>query len=223
MAEEDEKPPRGPAPEPRDETGRDPELSSLPKPRRPWRLATLVSLSVLFVAALGLAFMLRSQVAYALTGGDPSEVGALASFDPAPEAANTWVHGSGNLSVAASGYRRPLDDDRFRLAPVEGNPKLWVELREPSGVRNEFFVPPTSFVGRLVPIEDPGLRHSQLTHALKTSNQNVPPRDAWLLIDGEAPHSSRWALGVCALLLGFAAFSVWGMITLLRPAGQHAH
>lgn len=200
----------------------DPELSALPKPRRPWRLATLVSLAVLCLAALFLAVSLRSLAAYALKGGQPLEIGKLDAFAPEPENANTWVHGEGNLSSAAVGYRRPLDGDRFRLATIEGNSKLWVELREPGDTRGEYFVPPTSFVGRLIPMRAPGLRHSQLVPALEASNQIAPAEGDWLLIDGEAPHSSRWVLGLLALLLGFAGFSAWGVITLLRPARDAA-
>jgi hypothetical protein len=43
------------------------------------------------------------------------------------------------------------------------------------------------------------------------------PADAWLLIDGEAPATTRWTLGVLALLLGFMGFSVYGLCKLLRP------
>jgi hypothetical protein len=194
----------------------DPELSALPKPRRPWRSATLVSLCGLGVLALVLLFALRSYIAYSMKGGQPAELGDLKNFSPSSELANSWVHGSGILSVEAVGYRRPLDGDRFRLAPVAGNPAVWVELREPAGARNEFFVPPDSFVGRLVPLSAPGLRHSDLLDALASTGQKVPSRDAWLLIDGEAPYNSRWVLGLAALLVSFLGFSIWGMWTLLK-------
>jgi hypothetical protein len=196
----------------------DPELSAIPKPRRPWRTATLVSLTITGVLALALIFALRSHVAYALQSGPPTELGELESYRPAQTAANTWVHGSGMLSNRAVGYRRPLDSDRFRLAPIEGNDDLWVELREPGESRGEFFVAPTSFVGRLVPLSSPGLRHSDLLRALEHSKQITPSAGAWLLIDGSAPTTSRWVLGLVAMLLLFVGFSVWGMVTLLRPA-----
>jgi hypothetical protein len=198
----------------------DPELSALPKPRRPWRLPTLASLVLVAVASLLLTFALRSHVAYALAGGPPLELGELDRFRPTSDQANALVHGSGVLSTSAVGYRRPLDGDRFRLAQVEGNPELWVELREPAGARTEYFVPPTSFVGRLVPLSAAGLRHSDLRSALAQSGQSVPSATAWLLVDGETPSGSRWVLGLVALLTSFAVFSVWGFLTLLYPGGQ---
>jgi hypothetical protein len=195
----------------------DPELQALPEPRRPWRRATLVSLCLTFVASLLMCFELRSLVEYSLVGGQPGNVSALEHFQPSPALANTWVHAEGQLEPAVAGYRRPLDPDRFRLARALDNPKIWVELREPSGSLGEHFVPPVSFVGRLVPLSDPGLSHRGLIDALSESGQPSPPLDAWLLIDGQSPSSSRWALGVCGLLLAFAVFSGWGIVRLLAP------
>jgi hypothetical protein len=191
MVEQQDSQPEGPL---GPDSGTDPELSALPKPRRPWRLATLVSLALVAISALLMAFALRSHVAYSLADGQPKELGDLGRFQPTVESANTLVHGSAELSTQAVGYRRPLDGDRFRLAQVAGNPDLWVELREPAGARTEFFVPPTSFVGRLVPLSAAGLRHSDLRAALSRSGQEVPSSAAWLIVDGETPSGSRWVL-----------------------------
>jgi len=197
----------------------DPELEALPEPRRPWRRATLLTLAVTLVSSVALCVALLNDAQFALVGGQPTELDSLEHFQPADRYANTWVRGAGALDAHASGYRRPLDPDRFRIAPVAGNQKVWVELREPAGSRHEHFVPPSSFVGRLVPLSDPGLRHGGLAGALEQSGQPAPGPDAWLLIDGETPSGARWVFGVIALLLAFGAFSAWGMYTLLSPAG----
>jgi hypothetical protein len=160
---------------------------------------------------------LRVQVAFSLVGGQPMELGSLADFRPSAGQANTWVHGTGALDDAAVTYRRPLDPDRFRLMPLADNPQIWVELREPAGTDGAYFIPPESFVGRLAPVSDPGLFHAELVGALEESGQQVPPRDAWLLVDGESPGSSRWVLGVAAMLLGFAGFSIFGLYRLAAP------
>jgi hypothetical protein len=197
----------------------DPELEALPAPRRPWRRATLFAMALTFLGALTLCAQLRDQIGYALTGGQPVSIADLAHFSPQPEHQNHWVHARGTLVGAVSGYRRPLDPDRFRIAQVEGNRQIWVELREPSGSLGEHFVAPVSFVGRLVSLSDAGLRHQGLIEALESSGQPAPSRDAWLLIDGESPSSTRWVLGVTSLLLAFAAFSAWGIYTLMVPSG----
>jgi hypothetical protein len=160
---------------------------------------------------------LRVHVAYALMGGQPVEVGALARFHPEPGHTNTWVHGHGVLGTAALSYRRPLDPDRFRLAPLADNPQIWVETREPGDADSSFFVPPESFVGRLTRVSDPGLRHVDLLAALAASGQPAPPSDAWLLVDGESPTSDRGMLGLAALLMGFAGFSIFGLYRLAAP------
>lgn len=195
----------------------DPELQALPPPRRPWRRATLVTLVLTMIASFSLCGALLEDARFALTGGQPTELPPLAALQPGSEHANRWVHGTAHLGPA-SGYRRPLDPDRFRIAPVEGNPRLWVELREPAGSLHEHFVPPTSFVGRLVRLDDAGLRHQGLRATLEGSRQPAPSAEAWLLIDGESPDALRWVLGVVALLLGFGGFSAWGVFVLLAPA-----
>jgi hypothetical protein len=73
-------------------------------------------------------------------------------------------------------------------------------------------------VGRLVPISQGGVRLSQLDSAVAAAGRPALPGDAWLLIDGEAPATTRWTLGVGMLLVGFAVFTAVGLLRLLRPA-----
>ncbi|HEX2734460.1 MAG TPA: hypothetical protein VHM70_22785 [Polyangiaceae bacterium] len=196
----------------------DPELEALPEPRRPWRRATLITLALTLLGALSLALQLIEPIAYATQSGQPVSVGDLSQYKPGTADANTWVHGAGILAEPVAGYRRPLDPDRFRIAPVEGNPNLWVEVREPSGSLGEHFIPPLSFIGHLVPLSHPGLRYRGLIDALVSSGQAAPPKDGWLLVDGESPESQRWVFGLATLLVGFAAFSAWGIYALTtRP------
>lgn len=169
------------------------------------------------LAALGLMVALRVHVAYGLMGGQPVEVGALAHFQPSDSQANTWIHGYGALGGPAVSYRRPLDPDRFRLAPLADNPRIWIEMREPGDSDPAFFVAPESFVGRLTPVNEPGLRHNDLLAALRATGQATPPADAWLLIDGESPASDRGMVGLAALLMAFAGFSIFGLYRLAAP------
>ena len=190
----------------------DPELEALPKPRRPGRLLTLGAMSLTIVAAGFMTWALRGEAAYALRGGPPIELGELAVFKPRSEQANGWAHGQGSLSVSgAIRYERPLESDTYRLAPIAGNERVWVQIRVPEDFEGPHFVPPTSFVGRLVPMAEAGLRYRGLRDVARI------PDDAWLLIDGEAPRTSRWALGLLALFGAFALFNVYGLIRLLRP------
>jgi len=198
----------------------DHDLEALPAPRRPWRRATLAALALSALGSLTLAYQLRGEASYALHSGPPVDLGELAQFDGKAEHANTWVHGSGSLRAdGAVHYARPLEQDTYRLARIEGNPKLWVQVSvpddpsDPEGVR---FVPPSSFVGRLIPVSHAGIRHGMVRAAVGDAWQGSVPDDAWLLVDNESPQTTRWALALCALFLGFATFNVVGLVKLTQ-------
>ncbi len=196
----------------------DPELDALPKPRRPGRRVTLVTMAVTMVACLAMVFSLRSEAAYALASGPPADQGDLTEVAPSAALTNRWVRGEALLdSQGAIRYARPLDRDTYRLAPVAGNDRIWVEVRVPKGLEGPHFLPPTSFVGRLVPIGRSGLRHGGLQAEVATAGGREIPPDAWLLVDGESPAGVRWVLGLVALFVAFALFNLFGLYRLLRP------
>jgi hypothetical protein len=199
-----------------EESGPDPELEALPEPRRPGRRLTLGCMALTALVAALMAASLAGEARYALGSGAPVELGNLAEFSPKSELANRWVHGEALLgSSHAVRYGRPLESDSYRLAPVAGNPKLWVQIRVPAGMEGPRFVPPTSFVGRLLPVASAGIRHGGLPAAVESAGASMS-EDAWLLIDGEAPSTTRWAIGLIALFLAFFGFNVWGLYRLLR-------
>lgn len=196
----------------------DPELSALPEPRRPGRRLTLVSLSLTALASAAMVFALSGEAGYAFSSGTPTDLGNLTHASPNPEMANTWVRGEALLGTSgAVRYGRPLESDSYRLAPVAGNKNIWVQIRVPAGMEGPHFVPPTSFVGRLVPAADAGIRHQGLVSSVAEASDQSIPEGAWLLIDGEAPATTRWVLGVIALFISFAAFSLYGLARLLKP------
>jgi hypothetical protein len=194
------------------------DLAGLPAPRRPWRRVTLVTLALGALVSLALAFAVLPDVVYSLRGGSPRDLGDLVSARLDPTLAGAWVHGEGQLSATrAIRYARPLEHDTYRLASVEGNPKLWVQVRVPANEEGPRFVPPDSFVGRLLPISSLGIRQRGLPDAVQESGVEPPARDAWLLVDGESPAALRWALGLITLLLAFATFNLVGLARLTRP------
>jgi len=211
-------PPQSASEPPAETGGSDQDLVELPAPRRPWRRATLVTLGLGAGASLLLALAVVPDVLYSLKGGTPRDLGDLASARLDPPLSDTWVHGEGQLSVTrAIRYARPLEHDTYRLASVEGNPKLWVQVRVPANEEDPRFVPPDSFVGRLLPMSELGIRQRGLPDAVGKSGVEPPAADAWLLVDGESPVAMRWALGLLGLLLAFATFNVVGLVRLTRP------
>jgi hypothetical protein len=200
----------------------DADLEALPPPRRPWRRLTLFVMGTTLLGSLALLFSLRGELSFSLVGQAPHGVGELSKFAPRSGDANSWIQGEGELEIeGAIAYRRPLEGDSYRLSRVSGTKSLWVQVRVPSDdddPEHKRFVPPTSFVGRLVPVGHGGVRLSQLGSAIAEAGRPPLPSDAWLLIDGEAPATTRWTLGLALLLLGFAAFNLVGLRRLLRPA-----
>lgn len=196
-------------------SGLDPELEALPEPRRPFRKTTLVTLGATSISALAVAASLVGPARFSLSAGPPKELPALTHVQLGPEVENTWVHAVGELSDSGIEYRRPLDADRYRLVRSAEAPKLWVELRIPGDLEPERYVPPNSFVGRLVPLDHAGLRYASVGDALEMLGEKRD--DVWLLVDGEAPATTRWTLGIIALFTGFAAFGAWGIARLVAP------
>ena len=198
----------------------DPELVQLPAPRHPWRRATILALLLCFGISSALLFGLRGELAYALWSGPPQSIGALATLSPGQPISNHWVEAEADLEDHGGiRYERPFESGTFRLVPVQGNHRVWVQIRVPAGFEDQYFVPPNSFVGRLAPVTSLGVRYSALPRAVSDAGwpKGQLPDDAWILIDGESPKAIRWVLALTLVLAGFAGFSLWATTAALRP------
>jgi hypothetical protein len=192
----------------------DPELLALPRPPRQERTVSLVLMIVTAFFALVMTVALAGDVRYALTSGVPHDLGELHHFAPDPSLSNRFVRGTGLLGAAgAIRYERPMERDSFRLAPIVGNDKIWVEMRVPVGLDSAQFVPPSTFVGRLVPLRGAAFRYRGLARSIQEVTGTDVPTDAWVLVDGATPTSSRWTV---ALALLFAAFAAYNLVTIAR-------
>ncbi len=197
-------------------SGVDPDLLSLPAPPKRERTAALVLMALTALASAWMAVALLAEARYALSPGQPAELGDLTPLHPSADLANRYVRATGLLSTSgAIRYGRAAEGDSFRLAPVAGNPGLWVEIRVPEGLEGPRFVPPTTFAGRLVPFRKAGVRHVGLTRSVHEQTEVTVPEDAWLLIDGSSPRASRWAVALTALFAGFAAWNLAGIARIL--------
>jgi hypothetical protein len=159
---------------------------------------------------------LLGEARYALTPGQLTDVSDLATLSPGRDLENRYVRATGMLGTAgAIRYGRAAEGDSFRLAPIAGNNKIWVEIRVPEGFEGPRFVPPTNFAGRLVPFKQAGIRHMRLPESVGGQTDKQVPDDAWILIDGTSPRASRWALALVALFIGFALWNVAGIVRVL--------
>jgi hypothetical protein len=113
-------------------------------------------------------------------------------------------------------YERPLVSDSFRLMPVAGRPNVWVEVRVPAGAENIRYVPASQFTGRLVRFDAAGPKHRGLASAVRDATGQQVPEASFLLVEGEAPASARWAVMLVAMFLGFAMWNLSITAKLLR-------
>jgi len=205
-----------PRPPSLDAAGSDPELVALPAPPKRERTATVVLMALTALAATWMSIVLLGEAKYALTPGQLVEVPDLATLAPGADLENRYVRTTALLgTTGAIRYGRAAEGDSFRLAPVAGNEKIWVEIRVPEGFEGPRFVPPTSFAGRLVPFRKAGLRHARLPETVQAQTNKAMPEDAWVLIDGSSPRASRWAVALVALFFGFVAWNVAGIVRVL--------
>jgi hypothetical protein len=160
---------------------------------------------------------LAGDVRYALASTEPENVGDLIRWAPDRAMSNRFVRGTGKLgSAGAIRYDRPLERDSFRLAPVEGNDKLWVEMRV-TGSEPSHFVPPTTFVGRVMPLEEAAFRYRGLGHSVQEVTGAIVPPRAWVLVDGATPTASRWTVALAALFVLFAGYNLVTIARIVRP------
>ena len=191
-------------------------LDAAPAPPRRERTATVLLMLLTAIAAGVMAFALRGEARYAVSPGQPQEIGELTTLQPGGDLENRYVRASGLLGTrGAIRYGRAAEGDSFRMAPIAGNPRIWVEIRVPEGFEGPRFVPPTTFAGRLVPLRDAGLRHVGLAATVREQTGIDIPADAWILVDGSSPRASRWAVALALLFVGFAGWNLFGVARLL--------
>jgi hypothetical protein len=182
----------------------DPELVALPRPPRNGRTLSLVLMTV--TALFG-------DVRYALSSSDPDDVGNLAALAPSPGTGNRLVRGEGTLEPkAAVRYDRLLENGSFEVAPIAGNPRIWVEMRVAEGLAK--LPPTTTFVGRLVALDSIAFRIRSFWMATPLAPD---AGGTWVLLDGATPASFRWALALFALLALFAGYNLAMIARIVRP------
>jgi hypothetical protein len=196
----------------------DPELLALPGPPRQERTISLALMAVTGLLAAFMTAALAGDVRYALASPEPHNLGDLARVVPDAQMSNTFVRGTGRLRDAvAIQYDRPLERDSFRLAPLVDNDRIWVEMRVPAGIKEAPISPPTTFVGRLLPLRSIAFGLGGLRRSVEAATGNGVPQQAWVLADGATPASSRWTLALAALLAMFAGYNFVTIGRILRP------
>ncbi len=188
----------------------DPELLALPDPPKRERTLTIAMLLCTAMASVLMIVALRRDAAYAFAPADAVDVGDFATAPADSLHENEYVHGAVMLGAAhAIRYERPLVSESFRLMPVSGRHDVWVEVRVPPGAETIRWVPPREVSGRLLRFESAGPKHRGLASAVHDATGQTVAPDAWLLVQGDPPSGSRWAV---LLELLFAGFAIWNLV-----------
>ncbi len=167
------------------------------------------------VAAVFLAFALRHDLRYAFAPTEPIHVSLDASSEQLRAAAHRLVElRAVPGGVGAVDYRRPAQAGVHRLAPLVDRGDVYVELRVPERVDPARFVPPTVLRGRLVPIDEAGVRFGDVRSLIERATGRSVPATAFVLEHGAEPSLRAPAaiVGLVAILVAL----VQGAL-LLRP------
>jgi hypothetical protein len=194
----------------------DPELLALPAPPRGRRLATLVVMALVVVAAMALAVSLRHDLAYFFSTGQTIDLGDVRSIDPATLEPNTHVRISGTPMMSrAVRYRRVLTGGRYVVFPLAGQRTVYVQVddREDAVGRNEFS-------GRLVTFSQLGGRMGAVREYLGRDMSLPVSGESFLLLADESPGSYGWALVLAAICALFVLIDVLLLLRWFRPVPE---
>lgn len=183
----------------------DAELESLAAERRRVGQRALDFVRLLSIVASALLVVaLRHDLRWALAPSAVVELPANASPAELAAASHRQVALKGIPGgVGAVDYRRPIQGGLYRLAPLVDRPEVYAELRLPNGADPARFVPPTSLEGRLVPLEQGGVRFGDARALIEGATGRAAPAPAYLLEVGARP-----SLGAPAAVLGMVALLV---------------
>lgn len=205
----------------------DAELEAVARDRagRASRVIGVIRAVTILASAL-LAFALRHDLRYAFASHSPTEL----SVDATPAQLDAASHGLVSMhgvpgGVGAVDYRRPASSGLYRLAPLVERPDVFVELRLPDGLDPTRFVPPTSLRGRLVPLDEGGVRFANARGILERATGKSAPAKAWLLEQGAepSPRSPAALVALLALVVTAAQLGLFAFDLRRRAARPRSH
>ncbi|MEM1029930.1 MAG: hypothetical protein AAGN82_06250 [Myxococcota bacterium] len=195
----------------------DVDLGALPRPKRTGRTVALALLVATALGSLALAFALRHEARFATARTRATDLGPFVTAEAAALATHDgeYVRVGVDLRERPTAvFDRPFDATRYRVTAV--GPGRWVIYPVPPAVDGPRFIPPTLVAGRLVAVDDLGIRFRGLPAQMRTLVDGSAP-SGWVVVDGEDPRTMGWIIALELLLLGFVGFSVVSLVRLLRP------
>ncbi len=191
----------------------DPELLALPAPPRARRLFTMTLMALVVVAAMGLVFTLRHDLAYFFASSQVIDLGEATRVDHATLVPNSYVRVRGTPMLSrAVRYRKVLTGSTYEVFPLAGQGTVYVQVpAEGEGIAR------AEFSGRLVTFSQLGGRISQVQGYLHDDMNQPLSGDSFLVLADEPPSSYAWAWALAFLCVLFVAIDVFLLLRWFRP------
>jgi hypothetical protein len=197
----------------------DADLVALPAPSRTRGLTGVaLMVTVLFLSA-GLMVLYRGDLHYfAFATTVPRDLGVADRISVGDLEENEYVTLRGMpLAARAIRFRKLGQTGLFRVYPLAGQSKIFVERFSEDGTRSGRGRPHGIYSGRMMRFADAGAGYKSVRQYLEQRMGTPVPDDAWLLIDGEAPGDRYWTVAMYAMLVFFFGFNVIVLFKHSRP------
>jgi hypothetical protein len=205
------------------EDGLDADLVALPAPSRTrtvWSMALMVTVLLL---SLGLMIRFRGDFQYFWVASHaPRDLGRADRVSVGTLVDNQYVTLEAMpMASRAVKFRRLAREGIFRIYPVAGQPKIFIERFTPDGrgtAREEH----GAYSGRMIHFSQAGGSYRSVRGYLEQQLGSPVGEDAWLLVDGEKPGDQYWTAALYAVLASFFLFNAAMLFAYSRPVRRRA-
>jgi hypothetical protein len=196
----------------------DADLVALPAPSRTRSLSGMALMVTVMLLSLGLMIRFRGDLEYFwVASRAPRELGRADRVSVGSLEENEYVTLEAMpLAAGAVRFRRLARDGTFRIYPLAGQPKIFVERFTPEGqgtAREEHGV----YTGRMIRFARAGGSYRSVGAYFEQQLGTPVDEEAWLLVDGEAPGDRYWTAALYAVLVAFFLFNAAMLWRYSRP------
>ena len=182
----------------------------MPAPSRTRGLAGVALMATVMLLSVALMALYRGDVVYFFSQPVAQELGEADQLRAGDLEPDQYVTIRGMpLAGRAIRFRRFAHAGLFRIYPIAGQPKIFVERFTPEGTAPGRAALHGEYTGRILRFSQAGSGYQSVRHYLEQQMGTPVPDDAWLLIDGEKPRDRYWTLAIYAMLGWFFAFNAF--------------
>ena len=198
--------------------GIDADLAALPAPSRARSLSGMALMVTVMLLSLGLMIRFGGDLQYfGSSRAAPRDLGRADRVSVGSLENNEYVRLEAMpMASQAVRFRRLARDGTFRIYPLAGQPKIFVERFTPEGrgtARQEHGV----YSGRMIRFARAGGSYQSVRAYLEQQLGAPVDDDAWLLVDGETPGDRYWIVSLYAVLIAFFLFNAFMLWRYTRP------